>query len=68
MSSVFPHRLTVGEHDTWSAPSIPRRDDPDHLILQRLVDGAWTDVTAAEAAAQIRSAALGLIAEGVQAR
>ena len=37
------------------------------MIFQRLVDGAWTDVTCAEAAAQIRSAALGLIAEGVQA-
>ena len=37
------------------------------MILQRLVDGAWTDVTCAEVAAQIRSAALGLIADGVQA-
>ncbi|MGK2869093.1 MAG: AMP-dependent synthetase/ligase, partial [Mycobacterium sp.] len=36
-------------------------------IFQRLVDGSWTDVTCAQAAAQIRSAALGLIAQGVQA-
>jgi long-chain acyl-CoA synthetase len=42
------------------------RDDPDHVIFQRLVDGQWRDVTAAEAASQIRSAALGLIAEGVK--
>ena len=42
------------------------RDDPDHVILSRLVDGAWTDVTCAQAAGQIRSAALGLIAEGVK--
>lgn len=43
------------------------RTDPNHVIAQRLVDGAWTDVTCAEMAAQIRSAALGLIADGVQA-
>ena len=36
------------------------------MIFQRLVDGAWTDVTCAQAASQIRSAALGLIAEGVK--
>ena len=35
------------------------------MIFQRLVDGAWKDVTAAQAAEQIRSVALGLIAEGV---
>ncbi len=40
---------------------------PSAGIFQRLTDGSWTDVTCAEAAAQIRSAALGLIAEGVQA-
>jgi long-chain acyl-CoA synthetase len=43
------------------------RDDPDFVIYQRQVDGEWTDVTCAEAADQIRSAALGLIALGVQA-
>src|SRR6185312_1056875 len=42
------------------------REDPGYLIFQRLVDGAWTDVSCAQAAEQIRSAALGLIAEGVQ--
>ncbi len=62
-----PASFTVGEHDTVvSSVFSHERDDPDHVIFQRLVDGAWTDVTCAQAAAQIRSAALGLIAEGVK--
>src|SRR6201990_2390887 len=43
------------------------RDNPDFVIYQRQIDGVWTDVTCAEAAGQIRSAALGLISLGVQA-
>ncbi|MGE2713693.1 AMP-dependent synthetase/ligase [Mycolicibacterium litorale] len=62
-----PAPFTVGEHDTVvSAVFDHERDDPDHVIFRRLVDGAWTDVTCAEAAAQIRSVAMGLIASGVQ--
>jgi long-chain acyl-CoA synthetase len=56
----------VEEHDNIvSSVYAHERDDPDHVIFQRLVDGAWTDVTAARAAEQIRSVALGLIAQGV---
>ena len=63
-----PAPFTVGEHDNVASIVFSHeRDDPSHVIFQRLTDGAWTDVTCAEAAAQIRSAALGLIAEGVQA-
>ncbi|HEY9304007.1 MAG TPA: AMP-binding protein, partial [Mycobacterium sp.] len=63
-----PAPFTVGEHDNIVAAAFSyERDDPDTVIFQRLVDGAWTDVTCAGAAAQIRSAALGLIAQGVQA-
>lgn len=63
-----PAPFTVGERDNVVAAIFEHeRDDPDFVIFQRLVDGAWTDVTCAEAAAQIRSAAAGLIAEGVQA-
>jgi long-chain acyl-CoA synthetase len=63
-----PASFTVGEHDNVvSSVFSHEREDPDHIIFQRLVDGAWTDVTCAKAAAQIRSAALGLIAEGVNA-
>lgn len=63
-----PASFTIGENDSIvSSVYDHERDDPDYVILQRLVDGAWTDVTCAEAAAQIRSTALGLIAEGVQA-
>lgn len=63
-----PAPFTVGERDNVVAAVFEHeRDDPDFVIFQRLVDGAWTDVTCAEAAAQIRSAASGLIAEGVQA-
>jgi long-chain acyl-CoA synthetase len=63
-----PATFTVGEHDNVvSSVFSHERDDPDHVIFQRLVDGAWTDITCKEAANQIRSAALGLIAEGVNA-
>ncbi len=62
-----PASFEVGEHDNIvSSVYAHERDDPDHVILQRLVDGAWIDVTAAEVAGQIRSVARGLIAEGVQ--
>ncbi|HZU50157.1 MAG TPA: long-chain fatty acid--CoA ligase [Mycobacterium sp.] len=62
-----PAPFTVGEHDSIVASVYDHeRDDPDFVIFQRLVDGTWTDVTCAAAAAQIRSAAMGLIALGVQ--
>ncbi len=62
-----PASFSVGEHDNIvSSVYSHEREDPDHVIFQRLVDGAWTDVTCAQAASQIRSAALGLIAEGVK--
>lgn len=63
-----PAPFTISEHDNVvSSVYDHERDDPDYVILQRQVDGAWTDVTCAEVAGQIRSAALGLIAAGVQA-
>jgi long-chain acyl-CoA synthetase len=62
-----PASFTVGEHDNIvSSVFAHERDDPDHVIFQRLVDGSWTDVTCKHAADEIRSAALGLIAEGVK--
>ena len=62
-----PASFSVGEHDNIvSSVYSHEREDPDHVIFQRLVDGAWTDVRCAQAASQIRSAALGLIAEGVK--
>ncbi|HEU0190903.1 MAG TPA: long-chain fatty acid--CoA ligase [Mycobacterium sp.] len=63
-----PAPFTVDDGD--NAVSIVfehERDNPDLVIYQRLVNGAWTDVTCAAAAAQVRAAALGLIAQGVQA-
>lgn len=61
-----PASFAVGEHDNVvSSVFIHERDDPDHVIFQRLVDGVWTDVTCKQAAEQIRSTALGLIARGV---
>ncbi len=63
-----PSPFPVDEHDNVASIVFSHeRNDPGHVIFQRLTDGVWTDVTCAEAAAQIRSAALGLIAEGVQA-
>ena len=63
-----PAAFTVGERDNVVAAVFEHeRDDPDFVIFQRLIDGVWTDVTCAAAAAQIRSAALGLIEQGVQA-
>ena len=65
---TVPATFEIAEYDTVvSSVYAHEREDPDHVILQRLVDGAWTDVTCAQAAAQIRSVALGLIARGVQA-
>jgi long-chain acyl-CoA synthetase len=62
-----PAPFTVDEHDNIVAAVFEHeRNDPDAVIFQRLVNGTWTDVTCAAAAAQIRSTALGLIAEGVQ--
>lgn len=63
-----PAHFSVGERDNVAAMVFEHeRDDPGYVIYQRLVDGAWTDVTCAEAAHQIRGAASGLIAIGVQA-
>jgi long-chain acyl-CoA synthetase len=63
-----PARFSVGERDNVAAVVFEHeRDDPDYVIYQRQIDGVWTDVTCAEAADQIRSAALGLISLGVQA-
>jgi len=63
---TVPAGFTVGEHDSIVATVFEHeRNDPDAVIFQRLVDGTWIDVTCAQAAAQIRSTALGLIAEGV---
>ncbi|MCV7150717.1 AMP-dependent synthetase/ligase [Mycolicibacterium pyrenivorans] len=62
-----PASFTVGEHDNIASSVYDHeRDDPDHVIFQRLVDGVWVDVTCRQAAGQIRSAAKGLIAHGVQ--
>lgn len=61
-----PASFTVGEHDAVVRSVFEHeRDDPDHVIFERLVDGVWTDVTCKQAAEQIRSTALGLIARGV---
>ncbi len=63
-----PARFSVGEHDNIAATVFEHeRDNPDFVIYNRQVDGVWTDVTCAEAAGQIRAAALGLISLGVQA-
>jgi long-chain acyl-CoA synthetase len=62
-----PASFTVDDHDNVVGSVFSHeRDDPDHVIIQRLVDGSWSDVTCAQVAAQVRSAALGLIAEGVK--
>jgi long-chain acyl-CoA synthetase len=62
-----PASFTVDEHDNVVGSVFSHeRDDPDHVVIQRLVDGSWSDVTCAQVAAQVRSAALGLIAAGVE--
>jgi len=62
-----PASFQVGEHDNVvSAVFSHERDDPDHVIIQRLVAGSWTDVTCRQVAEQVRATALGLIAEGVK--
>lgn len=62
-----PASFTVDDKDNVvSSVFDHERDDPDHVIIQRLINGRWSDVTSAQVAAQVRSTALGLIAEGVQ--
>ncbi len=62
-----PARFDVDERESIAAIVFEHeRDDPEFVIYQRLIDGNWTDVTCAQAADQIRSAALGLISLGVQ--
>lgn len=62
-----PASFEVGERaNIVSAVYDHERDDPDFPIYQRLTDGEWRDISAAQAAALIRSAAQGLIALGVQ--
>jgi long-chain acyl-CoA synthetase len=62
-----PASFDVGEHDTVvSSVFSHAADDPDHVIIQRLVGGSWIDVTCAQVAEQVRATARGLIAEGVQ--
>ncbi|HTY35137.1 long-chain fatty acid--CoA ligase [Mycobacterium sp.] len=62
-----PATFSVAEHDNIANAVFGyERTDPDLAIFARLVDGVWTDVTCAQAATQIRSAAQGLIAEGVR--
>jgi long-chain acyl-CoA synthetase len=64
----LPASFSVGENDNVASYVFEHeRDDPDHVIFRRLIDGQWTDVTCAQAAAEVRAAALGLIAEGVNA-
>ncbi|MCV7433047.1 AMP-dependent synthetase/ligase [Mycolicibacterium bacteremicum] len=61
-----PASFDIAEYDTVvSSVYTHERDDPDHVIMQRQVDGAWTDVTCAQVAAEIRSAALGLLAHDI---
>ncbi|BBX61959.1 long-chain-fatty-acid--CoA ligase [Mycobacterium saskatchewanense] len=63
-----PAHFSVGEQDHIAATVFAHeRENPDFVIYRRQVEGEWTDVTCAEAACQIRFAALGLISMGVQA-
>nr|WP_155906442.1 MULTISPECIES: long-chain fatty acid--CoA ligase [unclassified Mycolicibacterium] len=63
-----PASFTIGDYDSVVAPVYSlERDDPNHVAIQRLVNGTWTDVTSAQVAAQVRATALGLMAKGVKA-
>ena len=63
---TVPASFTVGQRDNIvAAVYAHERDNPDLVIFQRLVDGNWVDVTSRQAAQEIRSAARGLIAQGV---
>ncbi|WP_322857936.1 AMP-dependent synthetase/ligase [Mycobacterium shigaense] len=64
----IPAGFSIDERDTIvRSVYAHERDDPDHVIFERLVDGVWTGVTCAQAAESIRRTALGLIANGVNA-
>ncbi len=62
-----PATFTVEEtDDVVSIVYLYERDDPECPLYERLIDGQWVKVTSAQAAGEIRSAAQGLIALGVQ--
>ena len=64
---TVPAPFRVDEHDNIAAAVFEHeRTDPDYVFFQRLVDGTWTDVTCADATAQIRAVARGLIGCEVQ--
>lgn len=61
-----PAPFTINNHNTVAdAVFAFEHNDPHHIAFQRLIEGTWTAVTAASAAAEIRAVALGLIAHGV---
>lgn len=63
-----PASFEVDEYDNVAGVVFAHEtDDPQHVIVQRLSDGAWVDVTCAEFAERVRTVALGLIGLGVQA-
>jgi long-chain acyl-CoA synthetase len=63
-----PASFAIGEYDNVVGPVYSlEHDDPNHVAIQRLVDGTWTDVTSSQVAAQVRATALGLIAKGIKA-
>ena len=54
-----PASFTIGEHDNVVSPVFSlEREDPNHVAIQRLVNGTWTDVTSAQVATQVRATAL----------
>ncbi|MCE4263317.1 long-chain fatty acid--CoA ligase [Rhodococcus sp. AD45-ID] len=62
-----PQTFTIPENASM-ADSVFRHasEDPTFVPFQRLVNGAWVDVTAAEFAKQVSAVAKGLIASGVE--
>ncbi|MGW0020031.1 AMP-dependent synthetase/ligase [Rhodococcus sp. NPDC003382] len=68
MSEIsVPQSFSIPE-DASMADSVFRheKESPDFVPFERLVDGAWTKVTAKEFAAQVRAVAKGLIASGIE--
>lgn len=64
--STVAATFQIGESDTAvDAAYAHERQDPDHVIFQRQVDGRWTDVTRAQVAEQ-SVPTVSSIAEGVQ--
>ncbi|MDN5759231.1 MAG: long-chain fatty acid--CoA ligase [Tomitella sp.] len=65
---IAPETVTIPD-DASAVDAVfdHEKSDPSLVVFERLIDGRWSGVTAADFAAQVRAVAKGLVAAGVEA-